>query len=215
MRYTYKGDRLTPDPLRDMQCDPVRRADGKCIVSVKMATALVIDKTGRRHVVARRRLRVNEKARGKSMEYEDMSLVDFANLARESSAELGAIDNNLLDYETGESWKSIDPKTAVFLASARNIVLELIRRNEDVIRSADDLIDEQTARIAELEAMVGLAIKHIDGKGEIFSERGAVPVLHQLRQAVPDADQKYESWLAVHRSRFFPSGGDPASPEGD
>lgn len=42
-----------------MQCDPVRRPDGKCIVSVKMATALVIDAHGKRHVVLRRRLRVN------------------------------------------------------------------------------------------------------------------------------------------------------------
>lgn len=64
MRYTYLGDRLTADSLRGLQCDPVRRADGKYIVSVKMASALVIDGAGNRHVVARRRLRVNEKARG-------------------------------------------------------------------------------------------------------------------------------------------------------
>jgi hypothetical protein len=61
MRYTYLGDGLTSDRLRGMQCNPVRRADGKCIVSVKMATALVIDADGNRYVVKRRRLRLNSK----------------------------------------------------------------------------------------------------------------------------------------------------------
>lgn len=59
MRYTYLGDKLTGGALRGMQCDPVLRDDGKCVVSVKMATALVVDETGTRHVVLRRRLRVN------------------------------------------------------------------------------------------------------------------------------------------------------------
>lgn len=31
MRYTYRGDRITDPGLRDIQCDPVRRADGKCV----------------------------------------------------------------------------------------------------------------------------------------------------------------------------------------
>jgi len=60
MRYTFLGDKLTNPALHNMQCDPVRRADGKCIVSVKMATALVVDEQGSRHVVPRRRLRVNK-----------------------------------------------------------------------------------------------------------------------------------------------------------
>lgn len=59
MRYTYLGDKMTPATLKGMQCDPCRRADGKCIVSVKMATALVVDAHGIKHVVLRRRLRVN------------------------------------------------------------------------------------------------------------------------------------------------------------
>lgn len=62
MRYTYLGDRHTPDALRGMQCDPVRRPDGKCIVSVRLASALVEDEDGQRFVVARRRLRVNRAA---------------------------------------------------------------------------------------------------------------------------------------------------------
>lgn len=58
-RYTYLGDKLTDERLISMQCNPVRRADGKCIVSIPMATALVQDAEGNRYVVARRRLRLN------------------------------------------------------------------------------------------------------------------------------------------------------------
>jgi hypothetical protein len=61
MRYTYKGDRHTDDYLRGMQCDPVRLPTGKCIVSQKMATALVVDQRGQRYNVARRMLRLNSK----------------------------------------------------------------------------------------------------------------------------------------------------------
>jgi hypothetical protein len=63
MRYTYHGDRLTDPALKGMQCDPVRRPDGKCIVG-KMGTAMVIDVHGVRHIVLRRRLRVNKEAEG-------------------------------------------------------------------------------------------------------------------------------------------------------
>lgn len=65
MRYIYLGDKLTDPALIGMACDPVRvataGADGKCIVSTKMATALVVDGTGRKYVVLRRRLRLTEK----------------------------------------------------------------------------------------------------------------------------------------------------------
>ena len=60
MRYAYLGDALTDPALVGMECDPVRRADGRCIVSVKMATALVVDASGAKHVVKRRRLRLRE-----------------------------------------------------------------------------------------------------------------------------------------------------------
>lgn len=60
MRYTYKGDALTDPALIGAQFDPVRRADGKCIVSQKMATALVIDEQGNKYVVLRRKLRLNK-----------------------------------------------------------------------------------------------------------------------------------------------------------
>lgn len=59
MRYIYLGDALTDPALVGMHCDPVRRADGRCIISVKMASALVVDAQGRRYVVKRRRLRLS------------------------------------------------------------------------------------------------------------------------------------------------------------
>jgi hypothetical protein len=59
VRYTYLGDKLTDPALVGAQCDPCRREDGKCIVSVKRASALVRFADGITRVVARRRLRVN------------------------------------------------------------------------------------------------------------------------------------------------------------
>lgn len=59
MRYTYLGDKMTDPALIGMQCSPIRRPDGKCIISMKMATALVVDANGQRYVVLRRLLRVN------------------------------------------------------------------------------------------------------------------------------------------------------------
>ena len=59
MRYTYRGDKLTDSKIKGMQCNPVKRADGKCVTS-KMATMLVVDEQGNRHVVLRRQLRVNK-----------------------------------------------------------------------------------------------------------------------------------------------------------
>jgi hypothetical protein len=62
--------------------------------------------------------------------YEDMSLQDFADYARNSSPELGSLgDGWLINYETGEQSKVAgDEPTAIFLASAREMVLELVRR---------------------------------------------------------------------------------------
>lgn len=60
LRYTYLGDKLTAPELVGMTCDPVRRADGRCIINIKLATALVVDASGNHYVVLRRRLRVNK-----------------------------------------------------------------------------------------------------------------------------------------------------------
>lgn len=60
MRYSYRGDRLTAPALRGMQCDAVYHpVTGKCITS-KMATMLVVEANGKRHVVRRRQLRINK-----------------------------------------------------------------------------------------------------------------------------------------------------------
>lgn len=61
MKYIFLGDKLTDDSYINKQCDPVRRDDGKCVVSVKMATALVQFADGSRAVVPRRRLRLTKK----------------------------------------------------------------------------------------------------------------------------------------------------------
>lgn len=58
MRYRYLGDALTDRALVNQPCDPVYRADGKCIVSTRMATQLVVFEDGVQRVVKRRRLRV-------------------------------------------------------------------------------------------------------------------------------------------------------------
>lgn len=60
-RYTYLGDRQTRADLCGVYCNPVFRPDGKCVVSIRMATALVELSDGTRVVVARRRLRLNSK----------------------------------------------------------------------------------------------------------------------------------------------------------
>lgn len=87
LRYTYLGDKLTAPALAGMQCDPIKRPDGRCVVarlqtappeltivsgcvritmlnpSIKrsMGAALVMDETGAKQVVIRRRLRLNAK----------------------------------------------------------------------------------------------------------------------------------------------------------
>lgn len=59
MRYLYLGDRWTDARWIGRECDPVRRADGRCIVG--KSKALVIFDCGTRVVVMRRRLRVLSK----------------------------------------------------------------------------------------------------------------------------------------------------------
>ena len=55
-RYVYLGDRLTAPELRGAACDPVRRADGRCVVGAGKALVRLAD--GRAIVVLRRRLRL-------------------------------------------------------------------------------------------------------------------------------------------------------------
>lgn len=66
-------------------------------------------------------------------DYHELTLSEIADLARKSSGELGSLaDGAIVDYETGIYYRVPDEDTALFLASARPIVLELIRRiNEE------------------------------------------------------------------------------------
>lgn len=57
-RYVYLGDRLTDPALVDQICEPVRRADGKCIVG--RAKQLVRFANGTEVAVMRRRLRLRK-----------------------------------------------------------------------------------------------------------------------------------------------------------
>lgn len=70
-RYTYLGTR-TERTFADLgfpgavdrsgqHCDPVRRPDGKCVVSTAFSSALVVFADGTRAVVSRRLLRLNSK----------------------------------------------------------------------------------------------------------------------------------------------------------
>ena len=68
-------------------------------------------------------------------DYKTMSLAEMADLARASNPELGASGNTLFNYYTGRINATFEDHegegaedTALFLASAREIVLELIRR---------------------------------------------------------------------------------------
>jgi hypothetical protein len=59
VRYVYLGDAQTDPALRGRPCDPVRDVRGKCVVSTKMASALVIfEGESVPRVVNRRRLRL-------------------------------------------------------------------------------------------------------------------------------------------------------------
>ena len=61
-------------------------------------------------------------------QYSDIPLSEFANLARASSEEIGAHGSTLWDHETGRHFEIGDANTALFLASARGIVMELVLR---------------------------------------------------------------------------------------
>jgi hypothetical protein len=66
-------------------------------------------------------------------EWSDLSLRALVDLATTSSGELGATGGNwVVDYETGKPFEAPDYDTALFLASAREIVLELARRLQSV-----------------------------------------------------------------------------------
>lgn len=62
-------------------------------------------------------------------DYKTIDLMELVNLAQNASGEIGALsDGTLINYETGQQVYFVDENTALFLASAREIVLELARR---------------------------------------------------------------------------------------
>lgn len=68
-------------------------------------------------------------------EYQGVPLRTLVDLATTSSSELGATGGVwVVDYETGKPFEAPDYDTALFLASAREIVLELARR----LRAVED-----------------------------------------------------------------------------
>lgn len=70
-----------------------------------------------------------------SLDYSDIALEVFVNLAKESSSELGSLGNGvLIDYESGKHFHFSEDDTPKFLSSARSIVLELARRIQQLER---------------------------------------------------------------------------------
>lgn len=67
-------------------------------------------------------------------EWQDFWLDRFVELARNSSPEVAAVGSILTDYERGWSIQTGDEETSLFLASARNIVLELAKRVQQLER---------------------------------------------------------------------------------
>lgn len=59
MRYVYLGDRMTAPELKGQPCEPVRRADGKCIRGRGAQLVRFVD--GLPRVVIARRLRVQRR----------------------------------------------------------------------------------------------------------------------------------------------------------
>ena len=68
-------------------------------------------------------------------EYHEIPLKVFVDLAKNSSPELATMGKGyLLNYENGRQVLLCDEETADFLASAREIVLELARRIQSLER---------------------------------------------------------------------------------
>jgi len=61
VRYVYLGTPMTDPKLKGMECDPVRRPDGKVVRGG--GNALVVFADGSQRVVAARRLRVIDRSR--------------------------------------------------------------------------------------------------------------------------------------------------------
>jgi gluconate kinase len=56
MDYTYRGDKLTDQTLKNKPCSAVRRPNGKCIRGAN-GSMLVVFENGSKHVIIGRRLK--------------------------------------------------------------------------------------------------------------------------------------------------------------
>ena len=84
--------------------------------------------------------------------YNDMSISDFLDYASASSDEMASLGGgNMVDYETGKYFEVRDEQTAVFVASARNMVEELCKRNSNqkaIIEMLNATIKRQQQELA-------------------------------------------------------------------
>lgn len=88
--------------------------------------------------------------------YNDMSITDFLNYASESSDEMASLGGGkMVDYETGKYFDVRDEQTAVFVASARNMVEELCKR-----------LNKQTAQLAEMQKIIDAFPYQLGNEGD-------------------------------------------------
>ena len=128
-------------------------------------------------------------------DYKDFQLRQIVDLANESCSELGAIgDTTVINYETGRSFEAPDYETALFLASAREIVLELARRIRELETPYSGLSINQWRTLRNATGEFGTSIR--------FNEETA------YRQACQMVDEglltkEYDPRAADGRVYFF------------
>lgn len=112
-------------------------------------------------------------------------LARIADLARASNPELGAIENSLVDYFTGKTVATFDNfegeganETALFLASAREVVLRLIRRVVELEEGSERETDYYRRMYQVCHtALLAIAIYSADGRDlEQYAHDQGIPV---------------------------------------
>lgn len=94
------------------------------------------------------------------MNIKQIPLIELVNLANESSSELGDMGGGvLIDYESGKTFYGFDIHTATFLASAREIVLELARRIRELEQPYSGLSINQWKTLRAAKGEFGTSIR--------------------------------------------------------
>lgn len=110
-------------------------------------------------------------------QYKDMGITDFLNLASESSDEMASLGKgSMVDYETGQHFQVRDEETAIFVASARNMVEELCKR-----------LNKQNERLQTIHSIAYDAL-HSMHYGEVEK-----PELQNLLKDIRDYSKKEET----------------------